>query len=680
MSRVALHRGESYGPEQLRARFQALPHDTGRVQEHIRAGHVRLGNFLQTYDTLVHSRKLSRPAGRERLGRGDGDTYTTSGGDQCCWEVGAVIEDEAVIAVTVFARHDRREYSVLWNHKEQRVGDYPSGFEAPAKELFDSLGPSGVWEPEKHKLDLWNWVSERRFVTPCGISAVVRPGDDPGEWYVELAGGTFSWQPVDGINVVRGIAGFYPPDALLAKLFVKIPLPLLAAPKDFVTSDAALEPFQGGAFTHAEFRRYWGQLLPLSEIPCCVPLSGWQSAIAPRQRPCGPCEELLASQEKNEAAVSKQELRTFRYAAHRSQIKLCVELEAIVRALDRYPGLKYVLYAGAAPGDHIAFLAEALPRLEFHLVDPTESRVTDHYQDFPGVEARIHITRALFTVELADQWRERASETFFISDVHTGGHDQESGREIRGAMQAQRDWWERAHFAASLLRFRIDEGARTPYEYLAGGILLQPFGPDTAAEGRLFVWGDAGRQSYDCQGYTKYYYWLNTVIREWASFDNGVNPSLVPGLCRCFDCSRMIHIFRAYVTQNPVAIGMFDGWAGYVAYLVGRMVTATGQRLYAPPHGLQPGALPYEKRLQLANQYGQVYDRRRPKKVVPPQVRRAVPTGDPPSVALRPQQRPQPRTLPKSGTKRDLGSVLPSRLVEVLDRIRLPPAESFDKK
>lgn len=73
-----------------------------------------------------------------------------------------------------------------------------------------------------------------------------------------------------------------------------------------------------------------------------------------------------------------------------------------------------VVYAGAAPGTHMDYLADLFPGVSrFVLVDPAPFTV--HPSD------RIQIINGLFTNELADELRERFGSTriLFISDVRS---------------------------------------------------------------------------------------------------------------------------------------------------------------------------------------------------------------------------------------------------------------------
>jgi hypothetical protein len=277
-----------------------------------------------------------------------------------------------------------------------------------------------------------------------------------------------------------------------------------------------------------------------------------------------------------------------RSTVHHDATKLCVvEIEALTLALGRIPDLKYVLYVGAAPGGHIACLAEMFPSLEFHLVDTATIEVARHYDSFPTIRSRIHVYREEFKTETAAGWRERAPQTVLISDISSGNNSQEVyDIEIEDILQAQRDWCLAGQFAASLLRFHLPKDA-VKYRYFDGAILLPPFAPTTGAEGRLLVWGDAGGADieYDVGRFTHRFYWLNSIAREWAAYEHQLSVYLVTGLCRCFDCARLVQVIGDYVNAFPDRFRSFSNGGARVAYLIGRVVAATEHRLCQPPHG-----------------------------------------------------------------------------------------------
>jgi hypothetical protein len=121
---------------------------------------------------------------------------------------------------------------------------------------------------------------------------------------------------------------------------------LLHHPSGRVAPAAELVPYLGGLYLPAEiaeFKKYNARVLPLAEMPRTV--RPGPSLLRYRRLVYGPYGYLGDS-----APKVPDGLFTFRTALHLGQTKLCaVELEALTRAVRRFPGLKYVVYAGAAP-------------------------------------------------------------------------------------------------------------------------------------------------------------------------------------------------------------------------------------------------------------------------------------------------------------------------------------------
>ena len=360
--------------------------------------------------------------------------------------------------------------------------------------------------------------------------------------------------------------------------------------------------FKGCLLTAAELsevERFSGEILPMDRLPRVWAPDTLASTVEYRRHiygPYDPCDDSAGACARDDS----DPLSTFRYASHRDQTKLCASaLEAVTRALRRFPALKYVLYAGAAPGEHLAFIAEAFPKLEIYVYGPADCRGAAAR---PNAARQIHVMPTLFTDELARQWRARAAAAVFICG---GGHTRDGSEAWRG-MQMQLGWWQIMNPAAALFEFRLpcaDGAASGVYPFLDGEILSQPFGPNTSAEGRLLVWAGAKMRDYDALSCENFFFWLNSIVREWASYDTGFDLALVGGLCRCFDCARLVQIFREYARDNPMPVGAFSGEDEYVAYLIERMVEATGQRLRRAPHGVRAAEPTAPARLALAAKY-----------------------------------------------------------------------------
>jgi len=206
----------------LYARYAALPIDATRIGRHLAAGRFGVGTFLQRYDRLLAAEILARPGGRERLSRGDSETYLGEGGVQVAWTVEAVVEGLALLAITVFRPAGRSEHTVAFDVASRR----PAGAEEPALEpaledLFAHKTPAAVWQTHRACLDLWDW----NVGLAHGASGVVVHALDvsAGVWLVETPDGSFEWTPVRGRNLVAPASGKMPPRTAINALFCTPP-------------------------------------------------------------------------------------------------------------------------------------------------------------------------------------------------------------------------------------------------------------------------------------------------------------------------------------------------------------------------------------------------------------------------------------------------------------------------
>ena len=175
---------------------------------------------------------------------------------------------------------------------------------------------------------------------------------------------------------------------------------------------------------------------------------------------------------------------------HWGQRKLALsEIEFIVATLGARSSAEATLvYAGAAPGTHIPFLAQLFPSTRFVCIDPGDFSI-------PGT-ARVGVRREYMTAAVAAEWapgsvkRRGIGRLLFVSDVRTADFrvmdDAAVEAAVRHDMQCQSDWVRIMQPDAALLKFRLPwEGGLTPY--LEGAVLLPVHGPPTTTEGRLLV-------------------------------------------------------------------------------------------------------------------------------------------------------------------------------------------------
>eukprot|EP00928_Gymnodinium_smaydae_P064219 TRINITY_DN47617_c0_g1_i1.p1 TRINITY_DN47617_c0_g1~~TRINITY_DN47617_c0_g1_i1.p1 ORF type:complete len:480 (-),score=58.64 TRINITY_DN47617_c0_g1_i1:106-1545(-) len=205
-----------------------------------------------------------------------------------------------------------------------------------------------------------------------------------------------------------------------------------------------------------------------------------------------------------------------------------------------------VVYAGAAPGTHIPFLASLFPHLSFVLVDPGEFRVESN--------DRITVRREFFTAELARKLREGedmpSSKTLFVSDVRTGDPKIHSKEEVESFvakdMSMQQDWIQALAPHMSMLKFRLPWTSGET-RYLDGDIHLPVWGPPTTTETRLITDGRSSR-TYDHTLYEEQMFYFNNVtrVRRYKSSMVGC------GLCESYDSAAEVRILEAFLaTLTP---------------------------------------------------------------------------------------------------------------------------------
>jgi hypothetical protein len=269
---------------------------------------------------------------------------------------------------------------------------------------------------------------------------------------------------------------------------------------------------------------------------------------------------------------------------HFGQLKLLLsEVAFLVRHAPTDGGAesRRVLYGGAAPGYKNWLLAELFPGLSFDFVDATPDEFSRELRE-RGLSRRCRVHRCY----LSDAWiRERPDlqGCLFISDVRSvvsGGDVRRGGdwgrsEEIDSAAneaqvwedhEAQLRWAELLKAPACLFKFRLPWD-RERAEYLDGEVRLQPFAPrhssETRLEGRLGSDGRYPRREYDCRAYEEQLSHFNNRERP-AARDLGRHEahlsllrSLVPGLCRCWDCASFIRIADEYLASPHAAAA---GW------------------------------------------------------------------------------------------------------------------------
>jgi len=190
-----------------------------------------------------------------------------------------------------------------------------------------------------------------------------------------------------------------------------------------------------------------------------------------------------------------------------------------------------VVYAGAAPGTHIPFLATMFPEIEWHLYDPRAFTIqpTD----------KIHIYQQYFTDEDAQKWV--GKDVLFISDIRTADYrsqeKQENEHSVVEDLRMQERWYRAMKPASGYLKFRLPyyDGYNNgkEFQYLSGQVVKQPWAPQSSTETRLIP--DGGETMWDLQKYEEQMFYHNAHIREAVRYRVQPLGELLHDFDSCFE-------------------------------------------------------------------------------------------------------------------------------------------------
>lgn len=264
-----------------------------------------------------------------------------------------------------------------------------------------------------------------------------------------------------------------------------------------------------------------------------------------------------------------------------------------------------VVYAGAAPGIHIAALSYLFPTITFHLYDPA------HFKIKPS--DRIKLYNQFFTEETARQWAEwKKTQTgnwqlFFISDIRSideedlnpARTDVVFQRKIETAVDHDMRLQERCYYiigpTRALLKTRIPyayDWAEPTYTYLNGYLFKQAFAPQSSTETRLVPYElvdvpvtDYPRANpnefppeiprdrvYDIKEYEEQMFYFNVVVRGRHVYTQSLTiPAL--GITQDYDSSYFMYVMLIYqVSGWPHCDEQHD-----LAMLCSNVLTMTSQ-------------------------------------------------------------------------------------------------------
>lgn len=236
------------------------------------------------------------------------------------------------------------------------------------------------------------------------------------------------------------------------------------------------------------------------------------------------------------------------------------------------PG-KTVVYAGAAPGTHIAFLSDMFPEIKFILIDPAPFTVTSN--------DKIEIIQSLFTDEMATDLGTKYPGLLFISDVRSVDwelhNDKEVEEKVKNDMQMQQQWHLCLKPERSMLKFRLpwDAGSTT---YLDGDIYLPVWGPVTTTETRLITKKNStAMKRYDNKKYEQQLFYFNTVMRP-SLYKHNYNGE---GIDYCYDCRAEVAIITNYLKRIHIADSDMQEMFSMYTYNISRQI-ARNRKLTDP--------------------------------------------------------------------------------------------------
>lgn len=276
---------------------------------------------------------------------------------------------------------------------------------------------------------------------------------------------------------------------------------------------------------------------------------------------------------------------------HRGQRKLFLtELfqfsDELMRDGDKHTHPLIVLYAGAAAGYHLPFIAELYPQTQFFLYDPAPFGKEVHKHP------RLHVRNQFFTDETAEEWGPGGKQAlihgrpdFFVCDIRLGANSGEDAQQrfelnVNKDMQSQRRWTETIRpLRSAMLKYRppyldtefmakADEKLvrdEDTIEYLKGRVLWQCFPPRLSSETRLIV--DCREAAKDpdvklelCNFPVRFYenvcYTHNIVTRPYVRFidhpglfpsGQGRNKCGVPGYDGSWDARAEVETWAMYL-------------------------------------------------------------------------------------------------------------------------------------
>lgn len=210
---------------------------------------------------------------------------------------------------------------------------------------------------------------------------------------------------------------------------------------------------------------------------------------------------------------------------------LLTEIQFLTRFSEEFSSSPVLVYAGAAPGDHLAILHVLFPQFTFHLYDLRPFRLCE--------TERLKIHEKYFDSTEAQKWRTAAKNVFFVSDIRTADlklHTDPTIYEelIWKDMQQQQEWVRCMEPRRALLKFRLPYGSgyRAPQNskvsYLDGTLFTQAYAKSSSTETRLVPLQTLSTKTWDIFQYENQMFHFNVMVRERRVFPNPITGKFEP--------------------------------------------------------------------------------------------------------------------------------------------------------
>jgi hypothetical protein len=214
-----------------------------------------------------------------------------------------------------------------------------------------------------------------------------------------------------------------------------------------------------------------------------------------------------------------------------------------------------VVYAGAAPGNHIPILSDLFPEIEFHLYDPSPFKINP--------SNKIKIYNQYFLDKDALDWKNKKN-VYFISDIRTSDYhvktEEENEDAILGDMKMQANWVDLMEPTQSLLKFRLPYAINQVFkkygetiEYFDGYVFFQAYAGQSSTETRL-VPIRGTKKLWNFKLYESQMFYLNSIVREkfryYNPFFGDDTPVFGEGHVNDFDDRLMAQIIIDYLEKK----------------------------------------------------------------------------------------------------------------------------------